>query len=81
MKALTQVDNWATQSTLRRTDSILNSNNPSTVGKRDNWSSYNNRVYLMTMADLPSGITEFDDFVHAIYIYKLKEHVDIEVYN
>ena len=35
----------------------------------------------MTMADLPSGITEFDDFVYTIYIYKLKEHVDIEVYN
>ena len=35
----------------------------------------------MRMTDLPSGITEFDDFVHTIYIYKLKEHVDIEVYN
>ena len=32
----------------------------------------------MTMTDLPSGITEFDDFVHTIYVYKLK---DIEVYN
>ena len=29
------------------------------------------------MTDLPSGITEFDDIVHTIYIYKLKEHVDI----
>ena len=38
----------------------------------------------MTMTDLPSGITEFDDFVHSTYIYKLKENVDnvdIEVYN
>ena len=34
----------------------------------------------MTMTDLPSGITEFDDFVHTIYLYYLKEHVDIEVY-
>ena len=26
----------------------------------------------MTMTDPPSGITEFDDFVHTTYIYKLK---------
>ena len=35
----------------------------------------------MTMTDLPSGITEFDDFVHTTYIYKLKENIDIKVYN
>ena len=36
----------------------------------------------MTMTDFPSGTTEFDDFVHTTYnIYKLKENVDIEVYN
>ena len=34
----------------------------------------------MTMTDLPSEITEFDDFLHTTYIYKLKENVDIEVY-
>ena len=26
----------------------------------------------MTMTDPPSGITEFDDFVHTTYIYILK---------
>ena len=35
----------------------------------------------MTMTDLPSGFTEFDDLVHTTYIYKLKENVDIKVYN
>ena len=25
------------------------------------------------MTDLPSGITEFDDFVHTTYIYKFKK--------
>ena len=35
----------------------------------------------MTMTDLPSGVTEFDDFVNTTYIYKLNENVDIEVYN
>ena len=35
----------------------------------------------MTMTDLPSGITEFDDFVHTTYTYELKENVDIKVYN
>ena len=59
-------------STLRRTDSILNSNTPSTVGNRVTIDQViTNRVYLMTMTDPPSGITEFDDFVHTTYIYKL----------
>ena len=35
----------------------------------------------MAMTHLPSGITEFDDFVHTTYIYELKENDDIEVYN
>ena len=35
----------------------------------------------MTMTDLPSGNTEFDDFAHTTYIYELKENVDIKVYN
>ena len=30
------------------------------------------------MTDLPSGITEFDYFVHTTYIYKLKENVDVK---
>ena len=68
-------------STLRRTDSILNSNNPSTVANKVTIDQVITRVYLMTMADLPSGITEFDDFVHTTYIYKLRENVDIKVYN
>ena len=29
--------------------------------------------YLMTMTDVPLGITEFDDFVHTTYLYKSKE--------
>ena len=33
------------------------------------------------MTYLPSGITEFDNFLHTTYIYELKENVDIKVYH